>query len=86
MRVMENNGVEVPTTNHAFGWDCMKFCAMALKAGDGDPKRAIDYLESGVTLEGAGGTCTFAPDNHNGRRGSGPTILSRWNNDRFEDV
>lgn len=86
MRAMAENGVRVPTTNHAFGWDCMKFCALALKAGDGDPLRAIDYLESGVTLEGASGTCSFSPDNHNGRHGLGPTILSRWNNDRFEEV
>jgi ABC-type branched-subunit amino acid transport system substrate-binding protein len=86
MQVMEENGIKVPTTNHAFGWDCMKFCALALKAGDGDPQRAIEYLESGVTLEGASGTCSFSPDNHNGRHGLGPTILSRWNNDRFEDV
>lgn len=86
MRVMEENGIKVPTTNHAFGWDCMKFCAQALKAGGGDPDRAIAWLESGTTLEGATGTCTFAPDNHNGRHGLGPTILSRWNNGRFEDV
>ena len=86
MRVMEENAVKVPTTNHAFGWDCMKFCALALKAGDGDVKRAIDYLESGVILEGASGTCTFSADNHNGRHGLGPTILSRWNHGRFEDL
>jgi ABC-type branched-subunit amino acid transport system substrate-binding protein len=86
VRAMAENGVKVPTTNHAFGWDCMKFCALALKAGGGDPARAIDYLESGVTLEGATGTCIFSPDNHNGRHGLGPTILSRWNNGRFEDV
>jgi hypothetical protein len=64
----------------------MKFCALALKASNGDPQRAVDYLESGVTLEGASGTCSFSPDNHNGRRGLGPAILSRWNNGRFEDV
>lgn len=86
MRVMAENGVKIPTTNHAFGWDAMKFCALALTAGDGDVARAIDYLESGVVLEGAGGTCCFSPGNHNGRLGRGPTILSRWNNDRFEDV
>lgn len=86
MQVMDENGVRVPTTNHAFGWDAMKFCALALQAGDGDPAKAIDYLESGVTLEGASGTCSFSPDNHNGRLGRGPTILSRWNHDRFEDV
>jgi len=86
MQVMEENAIKVPTTNHAFGWDCMKFCTMALKAGDGDVKRAIDYLESGVTLEGATGTCSFSADNHNGRHGLGPTILSRWNQGRFEDL
>jgi ABC-type branched-subunit amino acid transport system substrate-binding protein len=84
--VMEEKGIKVPTTNHAFGWDCMKFCALALKAGGGDLKHAIDYLESGVTLEGATGTCSFGPDNHNGRHGLGPTILSRWNHGRFEDI
>lgn len=86
VQVMEENGIRVPTTNHAFGWDCMKFCALALQAGDGDTRRAIEYLESGVTLEGATGTCTFSPDNHNGRREPGPTILSRWTNGRFEDA
>ena len=78
MRAMAENGVRLPTTNHAFGWDCLKFCAAALQAAHGDPQSAIDYLESGVTLEGAGGACSFAPDNHNGRRGRGPTIISRW--------
>jgi ABC-type branched-subunit amino acid transport system substrate-binding protein len=86
MRVMADHGVTTPTTNHAFGWDCMEFCTLALKASGGDPQRAIDYLESGVTLAGASGTCAFSPDNHNGRRGLGPTILSRWSNGRFEDV
>jgi hypothetical protein len=86
MRMMAEDGVKVPTTNHAFGWDAMKFCALALNAGDGDSAKAIEYLETGTTLEGAGGTCSFSPDNHNGRHGRGPTILSRWNNDRFEDL
>jgi hypothetical protein len=84
--MMSSNGVPVPTTNHAFGWDCMKFCTTALNAAEGDPQRAIDYLESGVTLEGAGGLCSFTPDNHNGRHGAGPTILSRWSNGRFEAI
>jgi ABC-type branched-subunit amino acid transport system substrate-binding protein len=86
MRAMARNGVTTPTTNHAFGWDCMKFCVSALKAGDGDPQRAIDYLESGVTLEGASGACVFSPDNHNGRHRPGPTTLPRWSNGRFEDA
>jgi ABC-type branched-subunit amino acid transport system substrate-binding protein len=86
IEAMSSNGVAVPTTSHAFGWDCMKFCAAALKAGGGDPRHAIDYLESGTTLEGAGGPCAFTPDNHNGRHGPGPTILSRWSNGRFEEI
>jgi ABC-type branched-subunit amino acid transport system substrate-binding protein len=86
MQAMAENGVKVPTTNHAFGWDCMKFWVQALQSGGGDPSRAVEYLESGVTLEGATGACSFSPDNHNGRHGPGPTILSRWNNGRFEDV
>jgi ABC-type branched-subunit amino acid transport system substrate-binding protein len=86
MRAMEQNGIKLPTTNHAFGWDCMLFCVAALTAGGGDPQRAIGYLESGVTLEGAGGACSFSPDNHNGRHGDGPTTISRWNNGKFEDV
>ena len=84
--VMSRNGVAIPTTSHAFGWDCMKFCAAALNAVGGDPQGAIDYLESGVTLEGAGGLCSFTPDNHNGRHGLGPTILSRWSNGQFEEI
>jgi ABC-type branched-subunit amino acid transport system substrate-binding protein len=86
IQVMEENGIKVPTTNHAFGWDCMRFCILALRASGGDPRRAIDYLESGVTLEGASGTCSFSPDNHNGRRGHGPTLVSRWKNGGFEDM
>jgi hypothetical protein len=85
MQAMTENNITVPTTNHAFGWDCMKFCAIALKAG-GNLNGAIAYLESGVTLEGATGTCTFRHGDHNGRHGLGPTILSRWSNDRFEDL
>jgi ABC-type branched-subunit amino acid transport system substrate-binding protein len=86
MQVMAKNRVAVPTTNHAFGWDAMKFCTHALKATQGDPLAAIDYLESGVALEGASGTCFFSPDNHNGRLGAGPTILTRWRDQRFEPI
>jgi ABC-type branched-subunit amino acid transport system substrate-binding protein len=86
MQAMSADGVSVPTTNHAFGWDAMRFCAQALKAGRQDPARAIDYLESGVALEGASGTCSFSPENHNGRLGLGPTMLTRWTESRFEQV
>jgi hypothetical protein len=77
MRTMARNAIALPTTNHAFGWDCMTFCTAALKAGGGDPQRAITWLESGVAFEGAGGTCSFTHDNHNGRHGFGPTVLTR---------
>ena len=79
-------GVSLPTTNHAFGWDGMSFCARALKAGAGNPASAIAYLESAVPLDGVTGACAFSADNHNGRAGVGPTVLTRWHNGRFEDV
>lgn len=82
---LRNAGVTLPTTNHAFGWDGMSFCAQALKAG-GEPSGAIAYLESAVALVGVTGTCAFSADNHNGRAGIGPTILTRWDHQRFEDV
>jgi ABC-type branched-subunit amino acid transport system substrate-binding protein len=78
MQAMTANGVGIPTTNHAFGWDAMRFSALALQAAQGNPLGAIDYLESGAALEGASGTCSFTPGNHNGRFGLGPTILTRW--------
>ena len=86
MQVMAANGVTIPTTNHAFGWDGMRFCALALKAAQGNPRAAIDYLESGVALEGASGTCSFSPDNHNGRLGLGPTVLTRWAGHQLGEV
>ena len=79
-------GIAVPTANHAFGWDGVSFCALALKAAEGDPARAIAQLESAVPLEGVTGTCVFTADNHNGRSGVGPTIISRWHAGRFEDL
>jgi ABC-type branched-subunit amino acid transport system substrate-binding protein len=85
-RAMAANGVTIPTANHAFGWDGMAHCAAALKAADGDPSRAIDYLESGVTLEGASGSCTFSRDNHNGRFEPGPHTITRWRERHLEDV
>jgi ABC-type branched-subunit amino acid transport system substrate-binding protein len=79
-------GVSVPTANHAFGWDGMSFCGHALKAAEGMPSRAIAYLESAVPLVGVTGSCAFRDDNHNGRAGIGPTVLTRWHNGRFEDL
>jgi hypothetical protein len=83
---MEANGVKVPTANHAFGWDGLAHCATALNAAGGDPSRAIDYLESGMRLEGASGACCFSPENHNGRFEPGPHTLTRWHRHQLEDV
>jgi ABC-type branched-subunit amino acid transport system substrate-binding protein len=86
MKILSARGVNVSTANHAFGWDAMSFCALGLKAARGEPALAIDHLESGVALEGATGTCSFSPDNHNGRFGFGPTTLTRWYKGRLEQV
>jgi ABC-type branched-subunit amino acid transport system substrate-binding protein len=85
-QAMKANGVKVPTANHAFGWDGVAHCAMALKAAGGDPDGAIDYLESGMRFEGASGTCCFSRDNHNGRFAPGPHTLTRWHNHQLEEV
>jgi ABC-type branched-subunit amino acid transport system substrate-binding protein len=85
-RILSARGVNVPTANHAFGWDAMSFCALGLKAGRGQSSLAIDYLESGVALEGATGTCSFSRENHNGRTGFGPTTLTRWYKGHLEEV
>jgi len=84
--VLSDAGINIPTANHAFGWDGMDFCALALKAAQGEPLLAIDYLESGSVLEGVSGTCSFSRDNHNGRAGFGPTTLTRWHHGRLEEV
>jgi ABC-type branched-subunit amino acid transport system substrate-binding protein len=86
LQILSARGVNVPTANHAFGWDAMSFCALGLKAGGGQSSLAIDYLESGVTLEGATGTCSFSRENHNGRTGIGPTTLTRWHKGHLEEV
>jgi ABC-type branched-subunit amino acid transport system substrate-binding protein len=86
LRTLSAQGVNVPTANHAFGWDAMSFCALGLKAGPGQALLAIDHLESGVALEGATGTCSFSRDNHNGRTGFGPTTLTRWYRGHLEEV
>jgi ABC-type branched-subunit amino acid transport system substrate-binding protein len=85
-QAMTANGVKIPTANHAFGWDGMAHCATALKAGGSDPLRAIEYLESGITLDGASGACRFSRDNHNGRFEPGPHTITRWRNHQLEDV
>jgi ABC-type branched-subunit amino acid transport system substrate-binding protein len=83
---MAAKGIHIPTANHAFGWDCMMHCAAALKSADGNPSRAIDYLESGVMLEGASGRCCFSRGNHNGRFHPGPHTITRWRNRQLESL
>jgi ABC-type branched-subunit amino acid transport system substrate-binding protein len=86
LRILSARGVHVPTANHAFGWDALSFCALGLRAGRGHCLLAIDYLESGVALEGATGACSFSRNNHNGRTGLGPTTLTRWYKGHLEEV
>ena len=86
IEVMSANGVDIPTANHAFGWDGMAHCGAALKGGGGEPLRAIEYLETGAVLEGASGACSFSGDNHNGRFEPGPHTITRWKDRRLEDV
>ena len=86
MQIMAANDVRVPTANHAFGWDGMEYCALALEATRGDPAAAVEYLESGVTFEGASGSCSFSRHDHNGRSGSGPTTLTRWHKEPLEEL
>ncbi|HEY7168488.1 MAG TPA: hypothetical protein VIB79_28280, partial [Candidatus Binatia bacterium] len=83
-KALAARSVDIPTANHGFGWDGMSFCARALEAAAGDPARAAIHLESGAVLEGVTGACSFAPDNHNGRDGFGPTCLTRWSGGRLE--
>ena len=85
-KILSTRSVKFPTANHAFGWDAMSFCALGLKAARGEPALAINHLESGVALEGVTGTCSFSPDNHNGRLGFGPTTLTRWYKGRLEQL
>jgi ABC-type branched-subunit amino acid transport system substrate-binding protein len=85
-QVMAANGIMVPTANHAFGWDGMTYCALALEAARNDPAAAIEYLESGINLEGASGSCSFTAENHNGRSGSGPTTFTRWYHGQLDEV
>jgi ABC-type branched-subunit amino acid transport system substrate-binding protein len=86
MRILSDHGVAIPTANHAFGWDAMSFCALALEAAREKSPSPVDYLESGIPLDGVTGTCTFSRDNHNGRGGFGPTTLTRWTKGRLEEV
>jgi hypothetical protein len=69
-----------------FWLGCDEFLCARIRGGGGKPSRAIEYLESGVTLEGATGTCSFSSDNHNGRAGFGPTTLTRWHKNQLEEV
>jgi ABC-type branched-subunit amino acid transport system substrate-binding protein len=83
---LSEEAVKVATANHGFGWDAMTLCALALTAAGGHVTDAIDYLESGVSLEGVTGLFRFNKENHNGREGFGPTRISRWYNGRLEEA
>lgn len=80
------NAVDCPTANHGFGWDAMALCAVALSKGGGNLLPAIEYLESGVIIEGVTGQFRFSKENHNGRDGPGPTTISRYRNGRLEEA
>jgi ABC-type branched-subunit amino acid transport system substrate-binding protein len=85
-KALREERVDCPTANHGFGWDAMTLCAMALGKAGGEPLRAIEFLESGVVLEGVTGRLRFSKENHNGREGAGPTTISRWRNGRIEEA
>ncbi|MGH7835174.1 MAG: ABC transporter substrate-binding protein [Candidatus Binatia bacterium] len=78
--------IRIPTASHCFGWDLMALSCRALSEAKGAPEAAVDYLESGAVLEGVAGNYRFDAGNHNGRSGIGPTILSRWREDRIEEM
>ncbi|MGH7827645.1 MAG: ABC transporter substrate-binding protein [Candidatus Binatia bacterium] len=79
-------GARIATASHCFGWDGMALSCRALSEAKGVPESAIDYLESGVPLQGVAGSYRFDAGNHNGRFGIGPTTLSRWREDRIEEI
>ena len=84
VEALTNVGTQLPTTNHGFGWDAMTLCGRALVEAKGDPKSAIQYLESGALLEGVTGYYRFSSDNHNGRGDFNPTTLSQVRNGLVE--
>jgi hypothetical protein len=84
MKVLHKKRIDIPTASHGFGWDSMTLCAWALIAAKGDPATAIEYLESGVLMEGATGFFRFNSNNHNGRARFNPTTFSRLRNGRIE--
>lgn len=77
-------GIDIPTSNHGFGWDAMALCGLALLAGNGDPLSAVSYLESGIDIDGATGRYRFSLEDHNGRAGFNPTTLSTIYHGRLE--
>lgn len=83
-RALNDAEVPIPTANHGFGWDAMTLCGLALTQAHGDLSAAIQYMESGVYLEGATGFYRFSTENHNGRATFNPILLSRLKNGRVE--
>jgi ABC-type branched-subunit amino acid transport system substrate-binding protein len=86
MEILSQAGIGLPTANHAFGWDAMTLCGRALSMACGDPSLAIKHLESGVRFEGVTGDLRFNAENHSGREGLGPTVISRWRKGRLEEA
>ena len=77
LKVFAESGVDLPTSNHGFGWDALILCTIALRAAKGDATDAVEHLESGVEIEAATGPYRFSKEDHNGRGIFDPTILSR---------
>jgi ABC-type branched-subunit amino acid transport system substrate-binding protein len=69
-------GISLPTANHGFGWDALTLCATALERSSGNLSVAIAYIESGAELVAATGHYRFHREDHNGREGFNPTVLS----------
>jgi len=86
MSALSEEALSIATANHGFGWDAMTLCGRALSSAQGNVSNAIDYLESGVSLDGVTGSFRFNKENHNGREGFGPTRISRWCNGRLEEA
>lgn len=84
MSALRQAGVRIHTANHGFGWDAMILCGKALSKVNGTVSSAIQYLESGINLEGATGYYRFGRENHNGRVAFSPILLSRVHNDLVE--
>ena len=83
-QIFNQTNDQFPTANHGFGWDAMTLCRLALTKGNGHLSLAIEYLESGVEIEGATGRYRFSRGDHNGRATFNPTTLSQVRNGQLK--